>query len=289
MDSLLMPEDARTAKAWQAGEMDTPEPTAAPIAPTRLTVLARLRSTWSVSNAAFNQAGRRTKIGVTVSVLYLSVLTVLILSRHEEFMALQLNALGDFLAGSFAPLAFMWLVLGYSQQGDELRQNGEALLLQAKELHHSVEEQRALVSVARDEHAANIEAMRLQREQWEAQKRDAEAARQPLFQFHPGIQQSSNGRRKMHLTVTNLGGDCSNVSVGAPTDPEVSLRIQTGAGAFLKNSSREGSLEHPLTRPITTSAWIRYQLSDGATYGTEYVIEVGTDFLAIKPASASKT
>lgn len=43
------------------------------------------------------------------------------------------NNFGDFWAGTFAPLAFWWLVLGYFQQGIELRQNVEALEQQSKE------------------------------------------------------------------------------------------------------------------------------------------------------------
>ena len=44
------------------------------------------------------------------------------------------NELGDFLAGASAPLAFLWLVLGYFQQGEELRQNTQALTLQTEEM-----------------------------------------------------------------------------------------------------------------------------------------------------------
>ncbi len=38
---------------------------------------------------------------------------------------IELNALGDFLAGIFAPVAFFWLILGYVQQGKRLDQNTE--------------------------------------------------------------------------------------------------------------------------------------------------------------------
>lgn len=44
------------------------------------------------------------------------------------------NELGDFLSGSFAPLAFFILIMGYIQQGKELQQNTEPLRLQADEL-----------------------------------------------------------------------------------------------------------------------------------------------------------
>jgi hypothetical protein len=44
------------------------------------------------------------------------------------------------------PLALLWLILGYLQQGEELRLNTPALQLQQEELRrHQVEERRALV------------------------------------------------------------------------------------------------------------------------------------------------
>lgn len=43
------------------------------------------------------------------------------------------------MAGAFAPLAFGWLVLGYRQQGDELRQNTAALEQQSQEFQDMVD------------------------------------------------------------------------------------------------------------------------------------------------------
>ncbi|MBL5979743.1 hypothetical protein JAO85_20915 [Comamonas sp. NyZ500] len=62
---------------------------------------------------------------------------------------MPLNEVGDFLAGAFGPLAILWLVLGYFQQGIELRQNSEALQRQATELENSVKQQEELASAAR--------------------------------------------------------------------------------------------------------------------------------------------
>lgn len=59
----------------------------------------------------------------------------------SEFQNLDLNEMGDFFAGVFAPLAFLWLVLGYFQQGEELKQSSEVLRLQVQELKESVEVQ----------------------------------------------------------------------------------------------------------------------------------------------------
>ena len=69
-------------------------------------------------------------------------------------MAMRPNEWGDFLAGSFGPVAFLWLVLGFIQQGHELKQNGEALRLQADELKNSVEQHKDLVAATREQVAA---------------------------------------------------------------------------------------------------------------------------------------
>lgn len=61
------------------------------------------------------------------------------------------NELGDFLSGSFAPLAFFILIMGYIQQGEELQQNTAALQLQADELRNSVEQQKLLLETAKEE------------------------------------------------------------------------------------------------------------------------------------------
>ncbi|MCF0264773.1 hypothetical protein KW868_09880 [Acinetobacter guillouiae] len=72
------------------------------------------------------------------TIIYLIFITYLIF-ESKEFSKLSLNEIGDFLAGGFAPLAFLWLVYGYLQQGEELKQNTKALNMQAEELRISNE------------------------------------------------------------------------------------------------------------------------------------------------------
>lgn len=55
-----------------------------------------------------------------------------------EMLALPLNNMGDFLAGAFAPLAFLWLVIGYRMQALELEQNSKALQAQVREMKNTV-------------------------------------------------------------------------------------------------------------------------------------------------------
>lgn len=71
---------------------------------------------------------------------------------------LSANEVGDFLAGVFSPLAFLFLILGYLQntkalqiQSQELKASTEALHLQTQELANNVEEQRKLLNVTQQE------------------------------------------------------------------------------------------------------------------------------------------
>jgi len=71
----------------------------------------------------------------TAILILLAALTLFLLYPDE---GLDPNEVGDFLAGFFAAMAFLWLILGYRQQAD-------ALTHQAKELEASVAEQRQMV------------------------------------------------------------------------------------------------------------------------------------------------
>lgn len=92
--------------------------------------------------------GLRTNLAVSLTAIYLFGFFFVLVVRWQELLALSLNELGDFLAGSFGPLALAWLVFGYFQQGDELRQGTEALRLQATELNNSVLQQAELAKAA---------------------------------------------------------------------------------------------------------------------------------------------
>lgn len=76
----------------------------------------------------------------------------------------DLNEFGDFIAGVVAPLAFLWLVKGFYQQGKGLEQNSEALNLQAMELSSStkalnlqVVEQQNMLEVTKQQIKINLE------------------------------------------------------------------------------------------------------------------------------------
>lgn len=75
-------------------------------------------------------------------ILSWSVLTLL---DWQVALEMKFNEWGDFFAGIFAPLAFLWLVIGYFQQGEELGQNTKALEQQEKALKLQVDELRQSV------------------------------------------------------------------------------------------------------------------------------------------------
>lgn len=74
-------------------------------------------------------------------------------------LPIELNALGDFLAGIFAPVAFFWLILGYVQQGKQLDQNTKALEQQEKALQLQIDEMKE--SVKQQTELANIQSEEL--------------------------------------------------------------------------------------------------------------------------------
>lgn len=92
------------------------------------------------------------KIKDNLGLIFISLVTILYLwlacnlvINFDDVKALKLNEKGDFLAGIFSPLAFLWLVYGYLQQGQELKQNTKALNMQAEELRISNESLRQQV------------------------------------------------------------------------------------------------------------------------------------------------
>ena len=80
----------------------------------------------------------RKKLGfIVTSIWIVGILLLWILGDLKK--PTSLNELGDFLAGAFAPIAFLWLVLGYKQQGKQLDQNSIAISQQAKALQQQAE------------------------------------------------------------------------------------------------------------------------------------------------------
>lgn len=71
--------------------------------------------------------------------LFLGLLYIADLVGTERFLSQSSADLGGFLEGAFAPLAFLWLVIGQFQQQRELAANNDAIRLQYEALQKTAE------------------------------------------------------------------------------------------------------------------------------------------------------
>ena len=156
--------------------------------------------------------GNRTRICVIVTMFYLVIILKSMFLADPSFWSLELNAQGDFLAGAFAPLAFFWLVLGYYQQGDELRQNTKALLAQEEEMANMVKEnaRQAAASEQLIEHYREI----AEKQELEKLKRS-----QPIFSISGG----GGSMQSREFNFVNGGGKVSNLSIKFTDDRQARI------------------------------------------------------------------
>jgi PHD/YefM family antitoxin component YafN of YafNO toxin-antitoxin module len=142
---------------------------------------------------------RLTRIGLTRTAAWLGFLAIMAVAGWDMLFKQTPNEFGDMLAGVFAPLAFLWLVLGFFQQGKELKASVAALELQGKKLRNFVEQQRELVTVSREQmESANIAA-----KQNLKNLRDAERA--ILTGWVSSGQRMDNGMIRIHCRLANRG------------------------------------------------------------------------------------
>lgn len=88
---------------------------------------------------AENAPDWRIWFGLSVSVLWLIVLSLYINGTvgWANIQNSRIDIMGNFLEGAFAPLAFLWLVIGYFLQKKELAQNTAAIKMQYVEIQKS--------------------------------------------------------------------------------------------------------------------------------------------------------
>jgi hypothetical protein len=84
----------------------------------------------------------RVWLGLTLTFSWLALGIVYLQTSvgWDKFTKLHIDTLGNFLEGAFAPLAFLWLVVGYFLQKDGLERNTEALQHQLREIQRSAEQ-----------------------------------------------------------------------------------------------------------------------------------------------------
>ncbi len=187
----------------------------------------------------------RTLIGTIVSGLWTLLFVWLVYAKRTTLPALELNQWGDFFAGYAAPLALLWLVLGYLQQGDELEQNTQALLAQQKELKDQVEQTKHLVEASNRQAQASEKLAALSDAERVEQRRSTRA----LSLMDLRLQQT-HGTYESNLTLSlrNNGAPGRRVSVV----PEPNHRFHLSQTDFLDTGAIfDLTLFGPLVFPVT--------------------------------------
>lgn len=150
------------------------------------------------------------RLGVCGTVLYLAALSVWLWLKWEQspdwarLRNIEINVLGDFLAGAFGPPAFLWLIFGYILQRRELQQNTEALRLQVLELRKSVEHQNVIAR-------STEEQLRIEADRRLEERRLARSKINPLFVFDNISDGGGIFRLNLDVSVKNDGGFCSDI------------------------------------------------------------------------------
>jgi hypothetical protein len=146
----------------------------------------------------------RFKFGAFISCVWFGTMICVAVVDWPVARMMKPNEWGDFFAGFFAPLAFLWLVLGYMQQGEELQLSTQALLLQAEELKNSVEQQKELVEVTRQQLEGEREALHLER----IARQDAA---KPLFVIRNSGGSFSGAESNFDISIANAGNTVTQV------------------------------------------------------------------------------
>lgn len=187
----------------------------------------------------------RTKYALVGTSLYVVFFVCLSVSNWTDFSSLKLNELGDYLAGVFGPLALFWVVIGYFQQGEELRSS-------TTELARSVDALKRQADTAQKRYDAEQAARDLEQERY---KRDIS----PNFKLTVVDFSDNAGVRVGEFQLVNRGAAAREVEVKVHEVDQVerihsAIEIAAGGVVTFKNSwKRHAACEEvePVTIEIT--------------------------------------
>lgn len=163
--------------------------------------------------------------GLVGTVLLLGWAICYAVSHREAMNAMKPNEWGDFLAGWLGPIGVLWLIVGYFQQGLELRQNTRALETQAKELKDQVTQLKGSVDQQKDLVLATQEQIKLERErqQREEQLRFQEAQPRIVLEDN-SVNHRDNQTLVLYMRLRNIGSEVTDVAIH--TQPNLGMKPQ---------------------------------------------------------------
>lgn len=214
---------------------------------------------------------RRFYFGIIFTLVWLATMAIFFFWSSTHPTQMKPNEWGDFFAGVFAPLAFLWLVLGYLQQGEELRLSTEALRLQAEELKNSVEQQRDLVEVTRQQVEGEREALAYERRLRE------EEARPSFAVVGGGGAFRGDGHCSYIFFLSNTGNAATSLLVDFVPETGTYRRL-LDIPIFERGNKQRLEIESP--QPLHgVGAQLQLSFNDilGKAYHIAYVVQRETD------------
>lgn len=239
-------------------------------------------------------------VGGVFTFIYLAVLATYSFASWAEIRAMQPNNLGDFLAGAFSPMAFAWLVLGFIQQGIELRQNSAALILQAEELRSAAKHAGDMVELQRKDFELRIQELEETRHKESAAQaaqikraEERQAAenkwtreqefqdKQPVFSFDLAHRVYKNENLAVG-DLTNNGAGCRNVWVEMEQIPGVlQLSREIKVKDFGTKLTQKISFLNLNRLPRTHRLKVHYTDIDGTDGFQEFIVSIKDSYLQI--------
>lgn len=125
---------------------------------------------------------------------------------YNSYSPMPLNEIGDFLAGSFSPLAFFWLAYGYFMQNKELKN-------QLHEFKNSIEIQKNLVRISDEEIQINKQNIIDSKKEKEKEKIILHNKSQPILSINSDL--TINEKTTINLIFMNDGETIRDLSFGS--------------------------------------------------------------------------
>ena len=212
---------------------------------------------------------KRFTLGIALTISWIAFSVYIVFTKEHPG---KLNEWGDFVAGFCSPLAFLWLVLGYLQQGEELRNSAQALHLQATELKNSVDQQSALVEVSRQQLQQEIAAL-------EDEKNRRLQAALPIFVPQSSGSMSSGGPMQYNLQIRNVGATVTSILVNINPPPNGFTGFEHAAVA----TQQAVSLGYLAMNPISTVS-IEFNDAEGVRRCMSFVARAEENLLTFENA-----
>ena len=163
----------------------------------------------------------RTRITFVLTGIWIVVAVSYIYADWSQVQGLNAISISALLSAVVMPLAFLWLVVGYFQQAEELRQTAGALRKQVDLLEQQVQGTKSLVLVAVRQTEATLRMVQLERRKFEEEAKTRIRAAQPQFVLDQGMRQPRAGSMRLH----NVGAPASNMAI-ITGDPAIKASIQ---------------------------------------------------------------